>query len=201
MKRGMKILGGLGAFLLAICAGFLLFFPWDASGRLGGVLLQKQLAPRGIILSWREIESPGAGAFRILSPEMGLPMARIALEECSTAFQWGESLRRFAGVLDFSFRKGELQVFGKSLSWSGGSARVIYKNGIIFVQSFRSSGEFLAQGECSFSLRTRRILNASMIFRVPPEKDQLFAPLQGFLPLRKGTEPGQWFLERKEGTS
>lgn len=201
MKRGMKIIGGVLALLLSVLTAFVLFFPWEASGRLGGILLQRQIASQGIALSWREIESPGAGAFRILAPAMELPMARVALGECSAALQWVESLSRFAGILDISFSKGDIQVFGKSLSWSGGSARVVYKKGVVYVQSFRSSGEFMAQGECSFSLRTRRILTASMVFRIPPEKDQLFTPLQGFLPLRKGAEPGQWFLERKEGTS
>ncbi len=200
MKRSMKILGGGFFLLLAALISAFLFFPWEASGRLGGILLQKQLAPQGVVLAWQDLESPGAGAFRIFSPRMELPMAELSLAECTLALGWGESLRRVAGVLDLSFGAGDLQVFGKNLSWTGGSARMVYKSGILNIQSFRSSGEFRAQGDLVFSFETRRILTAAMTIRIPPEKDELFAPLQGFLPLRKGSEPGQWFLERKEDT-
>ncbi len=200
MKKGMKFLGGAGFLLAVALLSLVLFFPWEAAGRFGGILLQKQLAPQGVVLTWQDLESPGAGTFRIFSPRMDLPMAELSLAECTLALGWGESLRRFAGVLDLSFGPGELRVFGKSLGWSGGSARVVYKKGILHIRSFRSSGEFRAQGDLSISLKTRRIATAEVAFRVPPEKDDLFIPLQGFLPLRKGAEPGQWFLEREEGT-
>ena len=199
MKRGIKFLGGVGFLLCVTLLSLALFFPWEAAGRFGGILLQKQLAPRGMVLAWQDLESPGAGEFRIFSPRMDLPMAELSLAECTLALGWGESLRRFAGVLDLSFGPGELRVFGKSLGWSGGSARVLYKKGVLHIQSFRSSGEFRAQGDLSISLKTRRIAAAGVAFRIPPEKEDLFMPLQGFLPLRKGAEPGQWFLEREEG--
>jgi len=201
MKRGMKLCAAAFALFCLALGSFVLFFPWEASGRLGGILLRERLAPRGVSLSWRNIESSGMGNFRILDPGMALPMATLEMRECDLLPRWGESLRRFAGILDISFGPGELRVFGKSLSWSGGSGRIVCERGVVHIFSFRSAGEFRAQGDCSFSLETRRFLKASIAIRVPPEKDQLFAPLQGFLPLRKGEEPGQWFHERKEGTS
>jgi hypothetical protein len=199
MKKGLKFLGGVSFFLCVALLSLALFFPWEAAGRFGGILLQKQLAPQGVLLAWQDLESPGAGVFRLFSPRMDLPMADLSLAECTLALGWGESLRRFAGVLDLSFGAGELRVFGKSLSWSGGSARIVYKKGVLHIQSFRSSGEFRGQGDLSISLKTRRIATAAVAFRIPPEKDDLVMPLQGFLPLRKGTEAGQWFLEREEG--
>ncbi len=201
MKKTVRFLVVLVLFMGITFGSFLIFFPWEAAGHLGAALVQQEMTARGVTCSWENLESPGAGAYRVASLSLALPLGKVSVNDCQAKLLWGASLFQRAPVVAFDFGAGNLEAFGTELSWKKGAGKIACKNNVLTLSSFRMGGDFSAQGERAFSLDTFKFITASIPMRIPKDREKLFRSLKILLPLRQGSEAGQWFLERKEGAS